>query len=711
MRYADGAPCSSFPPASPLLKAVAMLRRVVLVVGFVIAGVLSGDAQETPHPFLAFIREQARALRQEEPRPKTLEEWRTANKVLRDHLSGAWGGFPFERGKVQVQTLGTIDREGYRLERLLLETMPGVWMTAHAYVPKREGRLPAILQVHGHWAGAKQDPHVQARCIGAAKHGFFVLAVDAFGAGERGLKPALGEYHGEMVAATLFPTGVPLSGIQVFENMRAVDYLQTRPEVDPAKIGITGASGGGNQTMYAAAWDERFGSAVPVCSVGNYQAYLGQACCMCEVVPGALRFTEEWGVLGLTAPRGLMVVNATRDAIQFSVGEAKKSLAVTETIYALEGQPGRLKHAVFESPHDYNKEMREAMYGWMKLNLAGEGDGSPLPDPEMTLEDPEAIRCFPGETRPKDWLTLPQFAAREGERVLTALRAKQDKGSLQERARIFREKYLAAPEGAPTNVQRMDAERVTTLTFSPEPGLTLSARIVRSENAEAQTAILLDLGGVKKTEGSEFDKGLQQAGFHVVTCDLRATGALAVPRDGVGRAPDHNSAEWSMWIGRPLLGQWVLDVRQLVRAMESVEPGLVRSVSVVGVGPAGIVAISSATAHPSIKAVAAYGTMASFIHPEPYEGQSLGTIPPGILRDVGNVVDLVGLADGKMVVLGDITDGSGRKLLTGADKFWEIAVRMRRQLDEPSAQIHLLMTGGATPLLPSSLIEKLHDRR
>ena len=166
-----------------------------------------------------------------------------------------------------------------------------------------------------------------------------------------------------------------------------------------------------------------------------------------------------------------------------------------------------------------------------------------------------------------------------------------------------------------------------------------------------------------------------------------------------------------MWIGRPLLGQWVLDVRQLVRAMESVEPGLVRSVSVVGVGPAGIVAISSATAHPSIKAVAAYGTMASFIHPEPYEGQSLGTIPPGILRDVGNVVDLVGLADGKMVVLGDITDGSGRKLLTGADKFWEIAVRMRRQLDEPSAQIHLLMTGGATPLLPSSLIEKLHDRR
>ena len=85
--------------------------------------------------------------------------------------------------------------------------------------------------------------------------------------------------------------------------MRAVDYLRTRPEVDGDQIGITGASGGGNQTMYAGAWDERLKAVVPVCSVGNYQAYLGTACCMCEVVPGALTFTEEWAVLGLIAPR------------------------------------------------------------------------------------------------------------------------------------------------------------------------------------------------------------------------------------------------------------------------------------------------------------------------------------------------------------------------------------------------------------------------
>ena len=166
-----------------------------------------------------------------------------------------------------------------------------------------------------------------------------------------------------MVAATLWPVGQPLSGLQVYENMRAVDYLLTRKEVDGERLGITGTSGGGNQTMYAGAWDERFKAVVPVCSVGNYQAYLGVACCMCEVVPGALRFTEEWGVLSLTAPRALMVINATQDGIQFSVAEAKKSLALTRPIYALHGKPKSVKHLPVESKHDYNEPMREAMYG------------------------------------------------------------------------------------------------------------------------------------------------------------------------------------------------------------------------------------------------------------------------------------------------------------------------------------------------------------
>src|SRR5262245_56318450 len=177
--------------------------------------------------------------------------------------------------------------------------------------------------------------------------------------------------------------------MQVYDNRRAVDYLLTRPEVDGDRLGITGASGGGNQTMYAGTLDERFGAVVPVCSVGTYQAYLHAACCVCEVLPGALRFAEEGDVLALVAPRALMVVYATQDGFQFSVGEAKKSIERAGAVFRLYGAGDKLKHAIFESPHAYNQPMREAMYGWMTRWLKNEGDGKPIPEPRFELVKPE----------------------------------------------------------------------------------------------------------------------------------------------------------------------------------------------------------------------------------------------------------------------------------------------------------------------------------
>ncbi|HEY4261405.1 MAG TPA: acetylxylan esterase, partial [Schlesneria sp.] len=285
----------------------------VLFTGFVAlsaSGVYADESVPPPRQFSPFVKRLGLDLRKGDEAPLTMDEWQHRRALLKDHLLAAWGGFPDTSCDLEPRKFGEFEREGYRVEKLMFQTRPGVWMTANAYVPKKPGRLPTILNVHGHWAGAKQDPVVQLRCIAAAKLGFFVLSVDAFGAGERAVGKKLGEYHGEMVAATLLPVGLPLSGLQVYENMRAVDYLCTRPEVDPDRIGITGASGGGNQTMYAGAFDERFRCVVPTCSVGTYQAYLSAACCMCEVLPGALTFTEEGDVLGLAANRGLMVTSA-----------------------------------------------------------------------------------------------------------------------------------------------------------------------------------------------------------------------------------------------------------------------------------------------------------------------------------------------------------------------------------------------------------------
>src|SRR5205807_8170970 len=240
------------------------------------------------------------------------------------------------------QFLGTLDRDGYRIEKLIFQSRPAVWVSSNVYVPSGDGKRPAVLAVHGHHAWARIDPAVQAYCLGLVKLGFFVLCVDAFGAGERHAQPTRGTYHGALDGAALWPVGQTLLGMQVYDNRRAVDYLLTRPEVDPSRIGVTGASGGGNQIMYAGPLDERLKAVVPVCTVGNYQSYLHAACCVCEVVPGALRFTEEGDVLGLVAPRALMVISASEDGIQFSPGEAAVSIDRARRVYALLNEPEKL---------------------------------------------------------------------------------------------------------------------------------------------------------------------------------------------------------------------------------------------------------------------------------------------------------------------------------------------------------------------------------
>src|SRR5262249_10791085 len=297
---------------------------------------------------------------------ETRAAWQQRRGELRQALFAAMGPFPEQPTALDARVQGVLRREGYRIEKVVFTSRPDVWVTANLYLPDPvRGRHPAVLVVHGHWAGARRDPVVQARCLGLVKLGFVVLAVDAFGAGERFTTPARGTYHGALYGSTLWPTGHTLLGMQVYDNHRAVDYLRSRPEVDGDRLGVTGASGGGNQSMYAGALDERLRAVVPVCSVGTYQAYLHATCCVCEVLPGALRCCEEGHVLALVAPRALLVLNATRDAFQFSVGEARRSIERARPVFRLLEADDRLRHTTFESGHAYNQAMREAMYGWM----------------------------------------------------------------------------------------------------------------------------------------------------------------------------------------------------------------------------------------------------------------------------------------------------------------------------------------------------------
>ena len=186
---------------------------------------------------------------------------------------------------------------------------------------------------------------------------------------------------------------------------------------------------------------------------------------------------------------------------------------------------------------------------------------------------------------------------------------------------------------------------------------------------------------------------LRQDGWSLVTLDLRATGRLAVPSDKVGHAPDHNSAEWGLWIGRPLLGQWVHDVRRLLDALEAAGGARPRETVLVGLGPGGLVALAAAATDPRVSRVAAVGTLASYVSDEPYRGQRLGVIVPGLLRDVGDVAHLAALVAPRRVVIAGGVSGGGKRLDAGP----------LREAYEPAARAFgLLGSGDAIKVLDTA---------
>jgi dienelactone hydrolase len=632
-----------------------------------------------PEALDQLLRAPGLALHAADRPPRDRADWEQRRQRLVRALSAAMGPVPEKACALNPRILGVLRRRGYRIERLVFQSQPDVWVTANAYVPDPvRGRLPAVLVVHGHWAGARRDPVVQARCLGLVKLGFFVLAVDAFGAGERYTTPARGTYHGALYGATLWPSGHTLLGLQVYDNRRAVDYLRTQPEVDGARLGITGASGGGNQTMYAGALDDRLRAAVPVCSVGTYQAYLRAACCVCEVLPGALTFCEEGDVLALVAPRALMVINATRDAFQFSVGEAARSIARARPVFKLLDADAKLRHTTFESGHAYSQPMREAMYGWMTRWLKEEGEGKPIPEPGHDIEKPEELACYPDGRRPKGFLLLPEFAARAGRARLARLNAFKadhvedwDSAAVHMRTRLRSDvfgDFPAAPKpaarlGKPETVRQV---RTTPVLLHPERELPLPALLrqrVRDGERRAPACVLLHLDGKTEALRHPLAAALLERNWAVLAPDLRGTGETRPASDAIAGAPDHNSAEHSLWARRPLLGQWVFDVHCLLDWL-ALQPSLDRRrLAVVGLGQAGIVALcASGLLEDRITSAAAVSTPVSFVTDRAYPtGTRMGLLVPGILS-IGDVPHLAALSAPRRLLIAEGLNAAGRPL-------------------------------------------------
>src|SRR6478752_9673332 len=318
-------------------------------------------------------------------------------------------GGPLDRTPLNPRVTGTVERPGYRIEKLTFESRPRLYVTANLYVPGRTGRLPAILGPLGHSVNGKAWPSYQKLFTNLARKGYVVLAYDPFGQGERieypGTRPgesALGPggtIEHEYAGRRLILLGANFGLFRAWDGIRGIDYLLTRAEVDQERIGCCGQSGGGTLTQFLAALDNRI--KVAVVSMGNTENLAeadveppGSADdAEQNIVPALAYGIDRADLLYAFAPKPLLIGITLHDAGHtYSpeyVSGSRDFLDEYKRAYGILGEADRVALQATTVAHGYVYEMRRATYAWFnrwfQMKNVDDDETSQAVEPEATL--------------------------------------------------------------------------------------------------------------------------------------------------------------------------------------------------------------------------------------------------------------------------------------------------------------------------------------
>jgi hypothetical protein len=293
----------------------------------------------------------------EPPHFSSVEAWKPRAAYLREHVLSSAGLLPLpEKTPLNPSIFGEIKRADYTVSKVYFESLPGFFVTGNLYRPAGPGPFPAILSPHGHWAYGRLENTVvnsgPGRAINLARQGYVVFTYDMVGYNDSQQVPHTFSGPREYL------WGLSLSGLQLWDSIRAIDFLETLPYVRKDAIGMTGESGGGTQTFLAAVADPRIAVAVPVNMISLHM----QGGCLCENPPGLRLETTNVEIAAAIAPRPLLMVSATGD---WTAETLEAEYPAVRAINDLFGAADRVQAVRMTAEHNYNKDSREAMYAWM----------------------------------------------------------------------------------------------------------------------------------------------------------------------------------------------------------------------------------------------------------------------------------------------------------------------------------------------------------
>lgn len=554
---------------------------------------------------------------------RTPGDVRQRQEFIRKWLKEAIGGFP-EKTPLNPKITGKLERDGYRVEKLTYESLPKFVVTANLYVPTSgPGPFPAVLGVAGHSATGKSIATYQHVWISLAKLGFVVLAFDPAGQGERLeywdpqiKKSAVGGGTTEHIMAGLqcLLTGTNFARYEAWDGIRGVDYLLTRPEVDPERIGVAGNSGGGTQAAYLAVLEPRLAATVTSCYITSWEALWTdrEPQDSEQVFPNFLRDGLDFGdFLIAFAPKPIMMTTAIKDF--FPIRGARATFAEADKVFTVADAPGRAGYFEYDDPHGWSQPRREAAYRWlMKWFRNQETDGK---EPEHKTEEEADLNVTPtGQVHDTPGLeTVQSLNARLAEQQHAKRAALQANPSrLRE---IIRQRLAVL--GWSGTVRSAGEGRIET-----EPGIEIAARL--RPGSKQSVVIWID----SATAPDPGEEG-------VFAIDPRGFGETALKSGMRGYNPEYSRAMRAILVGKTMLGMQVFDTLRAFEYLKK-QPGVdARHIRIAGRGNAGVVAQIAAALEPDVAGVESQGAPASWLgiaQSKTHYGDT-NLIVPGVLQD------------------------------------------------------------------------------
>ncbi|MEQ6120444.1 acetylxylan esterase [Reichenbachiella sp. MALMAid0571] len=573
--------------------------------------------------FSSIAFEQLNTRKAEINQLKTKTDWLERQTIVKNKLLDIVGSFP-EKTPLNAQVTGVLKKDGYKIEKVLYESKPGYYVTGAIYIPNGvKKKAPAIFYACGHSVDGFRVEIYQHVIVNLVKKGFVVFTIDPMGQGERfeywdktkgESKFPIPDHEHSYSGAQCLISGYSTASNFIWDAIRGIDYMLSRKETDPERIGMTGRSGGGNITAYLGALDDRILATAPECYITSYEHLyksIGPQCAEQNLYKMISKGLDHADFIEARAPKPALIVSTTRDF--FSIQGTRDSYTEAKRMYSSLGMSEQLTMVEDDTVHKSTKKNREAMYAFFQKHL--KNPGSSL-DIEVNVPKLEELQVTP----------TGQLVTSLGKQSVFSMNVAKVQSQI-EQLNESRENVESHLKNIPANAAKCSGFEYPTqfgkATFSGrfvKSGYTLEKYLIPGSGNYVLPAALFQPTQITKnkivmvlnTEGMEtavnqdnFVHTLIKEGYTVLVFDLPGIGSMG---SGYLKGDSYiGDISYNQWFAALLVGKSNVGLRveDIVRVVQFAKTNFnqYNDISALSIGPLGSELLHAAVFEPGIKKI------------------------------------------------------------------------------------------------------------